>query len=188
MKRIRIHSSRKRIIACLFFCFFATSLADETSFRYYALPDHGSFELQVPKQWGDEVRQAPNRLPPTIVFRPKGEKTFEILLTPIWPASKDTSVLDSEKIEKIVRQNAQKAEQQSVESRVMVKELRGASGTGYYFFATDRAPSPGEYKYMTQGMIRVGDLVVTFTVLTHDANSADANNALNMLRGAKQAK
>ena len=181
----RISASYKIIATCLILCLSVYSFANDKSRRVYTLPDHGTIELQVPTHWSDEARQPPNRLPPTIIFRPKGEKSFEVLLTIIWPASDDTSVFSSEKVERIVRQSAQKAERQAVESENMVKELKGASGVGYYFFATDRSPGPDEYKYMTQGMIRVGNLGVAFTILAHRNDSAATDEVLDMLRGAR---
>ena len=65
-----------------------------------------------------------------------------------------------------------------------VNELTGTSGVGYYFSATDRAPAPGEYRYMTQGMISVGALAVTFTILTNDGQSGVVDDALAMVSRA----
>ena len=83
-----------------------------------------------------------------------------------------------------VQQTAQQAQSQAVEAHIEVKELMGTSAKGYYFFATDRAPKPGEYKYMTQGILPVGELVVTFTVLTNDGQMPVVEAALEMLRRA----
>ena len=52
------------------------------------------------------------------------------------------------------------------------------------FFSTDRAPKPDEYKYMTQGMILVGDIALTFTILTNDGQEIVITNALSMLKSS----
>ena len=65
-------------------------------------------------------------------------------------------------------------------------EFSGRSGPGYCFSATDRAPQPGEYKYLTQGIVRVGELSVTFTILTNDGQEAVVKQALEALKGARQ--
>jgi hypothetical protein len=71
-----------------------------------------------------------------------------------------------------------------VEKSLPLKALTGPSGSGYYFVATDRAPALGEWKYLTQGIIRVDDIVLAFTILTNDGQEATVTAALGMLRHA----
>ena len=77
---------------------------------------------------------------------------------------------------------------QAVEETLKIVELKGSSGRGYYFSATDKAPKPGEYKFMTQGILLVGELTVTFTILTNDNQKDTVNDALTMLRTATHLK
>jgi len=168
---------------CFLFCFsIIATQAEETTVRRYQLPDHGSIQLKIPVSWKDELRQPPHGLPPTIVFKPGIGKPFEILITPIWPASKEKQPMSSEKLKQLVQQEAERAKSQAVEKTVPTQELRGSSGMGYYFSVTDRAPGPEEYKFMTQGMIRVGNLTVTFTILTNDGQEKVVTDALSMLK------
>ena len=172
-------------VTCLLISLAVTAVvAEETGARRYALPDHGSIQLNVPASWRDEIRQPPNRLPPTIVFKQRAGKPFDVLMTPIWPPKKDTSPLSAERMRQQVEQVLEHAKPQAVEKMIEVRELRGPVNLGYYFSATDRAPGPGEYKYMTQGMTRVGDLLVTFTILTNDGQGDIVNDALTMLKSA----
>jgi hypothetical protein len=60
------------------------------------------------------------------------------------------------------------------------------NGHTRYFSATDRAPKPGEYKFMTQGMLQVGELSVTFTILTNEGQELVIKQALDALKGAAQ--
>ena len=69
---------------------------------------------------------------------------------------------------------------------IPVKDIEGASGSGYYYTATDRAAKPAEFKYKMQGMLRVGDLVVAFTILSNDGAEAAVADALKMLKSAQQ--
>jgi len=71
---------------------------------------------------------------------------------------------------------------------IEIRTLKVDGGTGYYFSATDRAPNPGEYKYLTQGMLPVGELVVTFTILSNDGGEAAVSAALTLLRDLAQKK
>lgn len=152
--------------------------------RTVPLPDHGTVTLAAPDAWKMEVSQPPDRLPPTIRFTQGTGPAFEVLITPIWFARGATKSFD---LRDQVAKAAKNAETQSVEPSIVVKDFSGASEPGYYFSATDRAPKPGEYKYMTQGMIRAGGVVLTFTVLTNDGQAEVVKAALEMLRTAHHA-
>ena len=78
------------------------------------------------------------------------------------------------------------AKTQAVEKELRVVEFQGRSGPGFYFAATDRAPKPDEYKLLTQDVVRVGELSVTFTILTNDGQDAVVKQALDALKGATQ--
>lgn len=51
---------------------------------------------------------------------------------------------------------------------------------------TDKAPDPGEYRYMTHGAIGVGNLLLSTTILHRVKESESVKDALFMLREAKQ--
>ena len=150
--------------------------------RRFALPDHGYFVIQVPRDWKGQVHQPPNRLPPTITLGPGAGKPFEVLMTPIWPATTDRSPQSREQIRASVEKAAQDAKAEAVEREIPVVEFQGRSGPGFYFSATDRAPKPGEYKFLTQGILRVRDLTVTFAILTNDAQQSVVKQALDSLK------
>jgi hypothetical protein len=157
-----------------------------TSERRFELPDHGVLVIRVPSDWRDKVGQAPNRLPPTIGFAPKSGKPFRILVTPIWPIPKDRAPPTRDEIRSRVERGAQGVRAQAVEPELRIIEFQGRSGPGFYFSATDRAPKPGEYKFLTHGIVRVGELSVTFTILTNDGQEAIVAQALEALKGARQ--
>jgi len=50
----------------------------------------------------------------------------------------------------------------------------------------DSAAGEGQFAHVAQGAPAVGDLVVTFTLLTHQPGSADERDVLAMLRTARQ--
>jgi hypothetical protein len=160
----------------------------ETPGRTYVLPDHGSLQIKPPAGWKDEVKQPPNRMPPTITFSPREGAPFQVLITPIWTSRKDAPPLSVEQVRQQVRKAADRIQLQAVEKKIDLVEMKGATGTGYYFIATDPAPKPGDYKYMAQGTIQIGQLVATFTVLTNDGQKDIVTAALEMIQGATQAE
>jgi hypothetical protein len=151
--------------------------------RRYSLGDYGFFRIDIPPSWKDELRQPPDRTPPTIVLSPKTGVPFRVLVTAIWGAKMEK--LKDESIRELVQKSAERVKPQAVEKTLQLVELRGTSGKGYYFFVTDKAPKPDEYKYMTQGAMVVGDLLVTFTVLTNGNHEEVTKEALTMLREAR---
>jgi hypothetical protein len=63
---------------------------------------------------------------------------------------------------------------------------RDAAGPAFTSRQRDRAPKPDEYKFLTQGVVRVGELSVTFTILTNDGQDAIVRQTLDALKGATQ--
>ena len=158
--------------------------ADATATRKFPLPERGDFQMTVPTAWNDQLHQPPQALPPTIAFRARQGKPFEVLVTPIWRARPGIPVATKDTIRQNVQKAANDAKSQAVEEAISIVEFSGSAGPGYYFSATDKAPKPGEYKYMTQGMLKVNDLTVTFTILTNDGQEQVTTDAIGMLKSA----
>jgi hypothetical protein len=149
----------------------------------FTLPDHGTLTLKLPDGWNAEL-QHPNRLPVTLSLKPGQGAMFEVLITAVWQVSPTAGLTDELTLRSEVAAAAKNAEPESVEGSLPLKELTGTEGRGFYFFATDRAPKPGEYKYMTQGILRTGMIGLAFTVLTNDGQEAVRSAALKVLQSA----
>jgi hypothetical protein len=163
----------------------AVQAADDGVDRSYKLPGHGQLRLHLPTGWNDEVRQHPGDFPPTIFISGFDGSPFVVFVTPRWPDPHAASGFGTPKsIRAIVAKAAHAAEPESVEGNLGIVTMGGGRGPGYYFDATDRAPKPGEFKYMTQGAIATGGVVCTFTILTSDKKSVVKTKALNMVSQA----
>ena len=172
-------------LASRLLCFDGVAYADNANVeKKFALPERGFLQMSVPPNWDDQIRQPPQALPPTIAFRARQGKPFEVLVTPIWRARPDIPVSTKDTIRQRVERAADDVKSQAVEKSIRLVEFSGSSGPGFYFSATDRAPKPGEYKFVTQGMLKVSDLVVTFTILTNDGQEQVMRDALSMLKSA----
>jgi len=152
----------------------------------YPVPDKTALQLTAPAGWKDEVREGDRGFPPTIIFTPRQGADFQVLVTPISRPRPEVPVPTGDQIRDSVQRVADQMKTQSVEKELPVVELKGASGVGYYFSATDKAPAPNEFKYLTQGMVLVGELAVTFSVLTNDGQEKVKDEALAMMRSATQ--
>ena len=160
--------------------------AEEAAVRSYPLHEHGAFQVKVPESWKDSVAQPGDGLPPTITFAPKAGAPFKILLTPLFSAQLDLKRPTADAIKVKLQQGADELAKQSVEKTIEVKPLKGSTNVGYYFAATDRAPKPGEFKFLNQGVVLVENLLVTFTILTNDGQDAVVTAALSMLSAAEK--
>ncbi len=153
--------------------------------RGYPLPDRGFLVLPVPEGWKEQVRRRDAMTPPTIHYQPESGPDFAVLVTAIGPMKEGIARPTPAEIKRNVQSAVEGVRSRSVEKSIAVAELKGPTAHGYYFKATDRTPKRGEFKYLAQGMLGVGELRVTFTVLTNDGQRAVTDTALGMLRNAR---
>ena len=162
----------------------ASASAADGEKKAFPLPDKSSLELTIPALWKEELKAKPGSAPATIVLTPRDGAPFEVFVTPVTRQKPGASAETAIQMRQSVQQAADKVKPSAVEPSLWVEELAGAAAPGYYFSATDREPKPGEFKYLTQGMLLVGDVVVSFAVLTNDGQEKVRDEALSMLRKA----
>ena len=153
--------------------------------KRYSLPGHGALALKIPAGWKDKVEQPEATKPPTISFGTADGNPFIVTVSPIWGEG-----VTSPPGGKTLRENVERArhgiEAFAVEKELKIREFKGASGPGFYFTATDAALTPGGYKFLTKGSLRVGAIEVAFVILTNDGQQKVVRDALSMLRTAAQ--
>ena len=162
----------------------AISSAQDSAPVTFNLPGHGKLLLAVPAAWNVEVHPQPDQLAPTLELTQKNRGSFHVLLTPMWTRDTGTPFPDDAAVRNQVAAAAKLAEGQSVERALTIRELFGKSNRGYYFTAADRAPKPDEWKYLTQGIIRIGRVDLAFSVLTNDGQDSVIKSALGALLAA----
>jgi hypothetical protein len=151
-----------------------------------ALGARGAIVLSVPDNWRESIEQANPNVPPTVTFTPAEGRGFQVLITPIWPGVPNAPTISPGALREQVRHASDAAQPQAVERELTVVDFSGPSGFGAYFSATDRAPEPDGYKYLTQGMVAATDLRVTFTVLVNGNPAPVVQQALTALRTMKR--
>jgi hypothetical protein len=163
------------------------TVAQDASTTRYSVPGHGSLELKVPGGWRSQTRSRSEPPIAQVRLTPASGNAFDLQITAGWldPAKSDRR---PDALKARVQSAANAALKEAVEKEVKVLELRGAQSQGYYFLLTDKAPGPGEFKYLTQGMLSVGELTVAFTILHREAASDDREKALRVVADAVQSK
>ncbi len=158
--------------------------AGETRARKFAISGQGELRLNVPASWTADTMPATAESPAGIQLGPRAGAPFEMLVSPMGYATRDAPAPGSAVLKKMVQDAADLLKPQAVERSIDIREIRGASAMGYYFSATDRAPKPGEFKIVTQGVLMIGNLLASFTVLTNDGQRDVVDGALDMIRTA----
>lgn len=158
--------------------------AGEPAVRRYELPNLDTLELGLPAGWVDHVDQPPGGGPPTIELGPAEGAPFQVFVTPEWPDPTGSEIRELPALRDAIRDAAERIKPQVVENFLEVRQLNGANGIGYYFAATDRDPRADEFKYMNQGVLQAGDLMLWFTILTNDGQDTVAVEALIILQTA----
>ena len=156
------------------------------SIKKYSIPDHGVLELNVPTSWKGPVHKPQENMPPTIIFKPALGNDFEVLITVLWGTAGEKDFNNPAKVRTLVENDGQKILPKSVENRLVVQQIRGINNIGYLFSLTDKAPNPGEFRYITRGGIAVGNLLLNVTILYRVKDSPPLRDALSMLCEARQ--
>jgi len=147
------------------------------------LDEHAELVLDAPADWQGQLKSDTPRIR-LLRLQGKDPNVFLGLVT-LLQGPADGPVIDDAKVRGLVEQSAKEASAQAVEPVLDLLPLRAAGGTGYYFSATDRAPKPGEYKFMTQGSLSFGHTVLMFTLMSNQEPEHYKSALLAMLTGAR---
>ena len=134
----------------------------------------GALELSVPDDWTVDIRRHDPRMPPTVTLAaPDGLAQW--VLTPVWKAADRNPPSTADEIRARVRRTAETVGA----GRAPLHALPG----GLYF---DGAPgiTPEPYTRLRQGMLKVGELTVSFTAMSADARATDQDQVVSRLGAA----
>jgi hypothetical protein len=153
----------------------------------YRVNDEQAIGLEVPEKWLDEIQRSKD-VPPTIILKPDTLPAMAVHLTPMWNPGREKDFNSPERIRKILKDAGTGLLSEAQEKELRFQELKGKTGVGYYFSITDKAPSvkAGEFKYMTQGGIPVGSLLVMFTIFSNEKDSVGVTVAREIIANATQ--
>ena len=154
----------------------------------YAVPAHGKFSLRVPDGWQDFSKPMEQPASVLLRFRPATGDLFYVQVTSFWLDAAKLAKATRESLKATVTKSSEESLRQAIEKDVVLEELRGDETHGYYYSLTDRAPRPGEYKYLTQGSFLTGELMTVFTILYREPVFPEKEMILQMLADAKYAK
>jgi hypothetical protein len=172
------------IVAAAASCLTGLALAT-TPVQSFPVPDHGNVTMPVPADWSSELKQPEGNQPPTVLVKPKTGPPFQMFVTLMWPIGAPIKQFNDDMLKQMATLAAQSAESQSLEGKLEPKLITGAQGGGYFFKATDKAPKPGEFRYLTQGVLQCGSVTLGFTILSNEGQEATLKAAMEILASAR---
>jgi hypothetical protein len=162
------------------FCFQAS--ASDVESRHFALKDESSLRFDIPKTWRSQSQQIEKPAGVQIRVDAPKEAPFLILMTAFQPRSKRKTSFDLKSIRKVVQGAADQLKNKAVETAIPVRALNASHAAGYYISVTDKSPKPGDYKFLNQGLGRIGPLHMSFTILSNDGSGKVMAAAMAMVR------
>jgi len=160
--------------------------AEQKAIKKYPIPEHGTLQLNVPTSWKGEIHKPQTNMPPTMIFNPEKGNDSQVIITVLWSKTGEQDFNSQDKLRTFVQKEGQKLLPKAVETEIVLQEIWGVDHNGYYFSVTDKAPNPGEYRYMTHGAIGVGNLLLSTTILHRVKESGSVRDTLSILREAIQ--
>ena len=161
---------------------------DKHTQRIYPIPEHGELILNVPSDWEVTYVESGKAAPPLITFFRKNEHkaiVFQLNLSILWDDGFERNITEPEEIKRLVEEAGNSALAHSEQTRLELVPVTGIMGTGYLFSLSDATPAPGEYRYLTQGALSVGEVLVVFSLFTHDTEPELRTSVLQLLETAR---
>jgi hypothetical protein len=144
--------------------------------------------LMVPEGWTQTIKGP--AIAPTVTLSPRTQAgrraDCELLITAV--PVRDASFNKPDALKRMVEASGKAMLDGSKEKTLEVAELKGEAASGYVFTLTDKAPKPGEFEFVTEGCMGVGDLLLTVTILHHQKDAPQRGVAMEIVKGARQTK
>ena len=72
----------------------------------------------------------------------------------------------------------------SDEEKLVLEDIAGRDGQGYYFQLTDSSADEDEYRYLTQGALGVGQVLLVFSLFSNDSEGILSEAMFRSLKSA----
>lgn len=164
------------------------NLVYQTESELFEIPGHGLLAIDVPKVWNYNFTTTGNNQPPIITFYnldKDKEEIYQLNLSVLWNDGFQRNILTAEYIHSLVEKTGNQALINSDQSELILKEIIGENGIGYWFNLSDSTAGPGEYKFLTQGALAIGEILLIFSLFCNDDGTILQETLLKMIMGAK---
>jgi hypothetical protein len=160
----------------------------QTESESFLIPGHGELIMDVPKVWNYNFTIPGNNQPPIITFYnldKDKEEIYQLNLSVLWDNGFGRNILSPKYIYSLVEKTGKEALIGSDQSELILEKITGLNGTGYWFNLSDSTADSGEYKFLTQGALAVGELLLIFSLFSNDNESILQEALLRIIMGAQ---
>ncbi len=152
-----------------------------SNWSLFQLPGFGSLAIPTSESW-IAVQQENTELLPTFGLRETAAGQDRLIVSVVPLDADGTPSVEQLRAE--LEQAFEQMKGQVREEQPELCQINTISGHGYFFTVTDRAPKPGEFLFMTSGLIATGSVLLTFTILTNPQEQILFARALATVRSA----
>lgn len=181
------------LVAILGLCSMSHAEADNpTAPEEYDIPQHGQLRMHVPVSWQVNFYQPEDDSFPIISFFPfegrerfKGSEDFQLSVAVFWTENPLYDLTDPDTLHDFVADVGEQVLKQSDQKNLDLEKISGDSGVGYIFDLSDEGAGESEYKYLTQGALTVGNVVLAFSLFSRNNHEQIRAEMLEMLTTAE---
>jgi hypothetical protein len=147
----------------------------------YPLPDGAALTLQVPPDWEEHSASG---TPGQVHFSGSAHCEVQVAITLV--AGSDPPLDNPDAVRALVDADARDYLDRAVEGHYALRELRGPEAAGWYFALRQRQPERKSAGFVNRGAVRVGGVVMRFSIETPKPDQPEVRQALKMLAEAKE--
>lgn len=148
---------------------------------------YGTIQLSIPDSWGSQIGPAQDNVLSAMTFLSRDGLSFKLMLAAVAASGPGQPLPNAEGIKADVEMAAERARLQSVEKELPLRRIKGDSVDGFYFTSTSLSTLPREqFRFMTQGLFRLGELLMGFTALTDDPSGKVLGGIITVLERASE--
>ena len=141
--------------------------------KTYSLGDLGTLKVTLPDGW---TGQSNEQTPPTIELKAPAGKHVSLQITALPDELTDAKLKDA------ATMIGDHFAEGSTEKKTTLEEIKEKDVHGYVSSFTDNSADPGEFKYVTAGILSCNKKTLAVTLLYNDKTSPDHTAALVMLK------
>jgi hypothetical protein len=169
------------------------TVAPKTESRQVTVAEEGSLAYNAPGEWVYSAPKLPNgKFPPTFKLSPK-DQSASLLVTVFWDGfgNRATPMTDAE-LQNVLKVSSERQYvPTSVEKKLEILKFTQPGVHGWYAQFTDASlvgknPPPGDFKVVTSGIFRAGNLWGNFTLLTNAKDDAGFKTGLKVIESFKK--
>ena len=155
--------------------------------KIYRITKNRVLKLNFPLDWKDDIAPATDNSSYTIKLNPSSfVVTTRAVINVFWDTKGEKKFNNAEQVKLKLEKKGKRLLENAVQSRLNLKEIKGKTSLGYYYLLTDKAPKPGGYKFIIQGGLGVGNLLIMYTIFSNEKYSEFSTLILKMVTTAEQ--